>query len=114
MTPTYRKIMETSKKWANDTSAELNRRAAPPLLQPFKPTHVTLDNNDGRQMTSTGVGTTHDTTGKINQPTLPGEEVITDVQEGGSHDLEDYGETADVDYGEYKIGKPKASPMIKE
>eukprot|EP00794_Sanderia_malayensis_P006503 gene6503-7248_t len=76
MTPTYTKIMETSKKWANDTTAELNTRAAPPLLQPFKPTHVTLDNNDGRQMTSTGVGTTHDTTGTINQPTLPGEEVI--------------------------------------
>ena len=26
-----------------------------------------------RQMTLTGVGTTHDTTGTINQPTLPGE-----------------------------------------
>ena len=42
-------------------------------MQPLKPTHITLDNNDGRQMTLTGVGTTHHTTGTINQPTLPGE-----------------------------------------
>ena len=37
------------------------------------PTHITLYNNDGRQMTLPGVGTTQDTRGKINQPTLPGE-----------------------------------------
>ena len=73
MTPSYTTILETSKKWAQDTTTELKRRKALPCMQPFKPTHITLDNNDGRQMTLTGAGTTHDATGTINQPTLPGE-----------------------------------------
>ena len=82
MTPTYTKIMETSKKWANDTTAELNRRAAPPLLQPFKPTHVTLDNNDGRQMTSTGVGTTHDTTETKTSQHFPVKKLLPTFKKG--------------------------------
>ena len=36
-------------------------------------THVTLDNNDGRQETATGAGTTHDTNFTIFQPVLKDE-----------------------------------------
>ncbi len=35
-------------------------------------THATIDNNDGRQDTITGSGTTHDTNGTLFQPLLPG------------------------------------------
>ena len=36
-------------------------------------THVTLDNNDGCQETTTGAGTTHDTNFTIFLPVLKGE-----------------------------------------
>lgn len=35
-------------------------------------THATIDNNDGRQDTATGAGTTHDTNCTLFQPILPG------------------------------------------
>ena len=34
-------------------------------------THTTIDNNDGRQETATGTGTSHDTNSTIFQPLLP-------------------------------------------
>ena len=65
-------------------------------------------------MTLTGVGTTHDTTGTINQPTLPGEveyQLFEPTEERylGIDDDDDQ-----IDYGDYKIGKPKSPPIINE
>ena len=82
-------------------------------MQPLKPTHITLDNNDGRQMTLTGVGTTHDTTGTINQPTLPGEAEYQSFQTTEERCLT-IDDDDQIDYGDYKIGKPKSPPIIKE
>ena len=45
---------------------------APKSLMKRIATHVTLDNNDGREETSTGRGTTHDTNFTIFQPILHG------------------------------------------
>ena len=114
VTPSYTTILETGKKWAQDTTRELKRRTAPPCMQPIKPTHITLDNNDGRQMTLTGVGTTHDTTGTINQPTLPGEieyqpsepsEVLYESINDDEYDQ--------IDYGDYKVGMKKSPLIVK-
>ena len=113
VTPSYTTILETSKKWAQDATTELKRRKVPPCMQPFKPTHITLDNNDGRQMTLTGVGTTHDTTGTINQPTLPGEAEYQSFQTTEERCLT-IDDDDQIDYGDYKIGKPKSPPIIKE
>jgi hypothetical protein len=35
-------------------------------------THATIDNNDGKQETMTGKGTTHDSNRTLFQPLLPG------------------------------------------
>ena len=113
VTPTYTTILETSKKWAQDTTTELKRRKAPPCMQPFKPTRITLDNNDGGQMTLTGVGTTHDTTGTINQPVLPGEVEYQSFEPSEERYLS-IDDEEQIDYGDYKVGKPSGPPIIKE
>ena len=40
------------------------------------PMHSSIDNNDGRQETLTGAGTTHDTNSTLFQPILPGNNIL--------------------------------------
>ena len=59
-----------NKKLAQNVSSKMK---APKLLMKKKATHVTLDNNDGREETSTGRWNTHGTNFTIFQPILHGE-----------------------------------------
>jgi len=72
-----------------------------------------LDNNDRGQMILTGVGTTHDTTETINQPTLPGE-VEYQLFEPTEEQYLGIDDDDQIDYGDYKIGKPKIPLIINE
>ncbi|XP_057316865.1 uncharacterized protein LOC130657893 [Hydractinia symbiolongicarpus] len=44
------------------------------------PLHSTIDNNDGRQETLTGVGTTHDTNSTLFQPFIPGDSILHETK----------------------------------
>ena len=61
-------IIDQIKAWAEMVSSS----SPSPLLVKGISTHATIDINDGRQETSTGKGTTHDTNCTIFQPLLPG------------------------------------------
>ena len=58
-----------NKKLAQNVSSQMK---PPKSLIKRIATHVTLDNNDGREETSTGQGTTHDTNFTIFLPILHG------------------------------------------
>ena len=74
-------------------------------------THVTLDNNDGRQETTTGAGTTHDTNFTIFQPVLKGETYqrneITRENLQLDPSFEELTEVPD-----YSIGQRKSPPLF--
>ena len=80
-------------------------------MEKGKPTHVTLDNNDGRQETTTESGTTHDTNFTIFQPMLKGETVQkhATIYENLSllPDIEEFKEIP-----EYNIGQRKSPPLF--
>ena len=62
----YNDILKYNEFWS---------RSQPPCHKVFSSTmalHSTIDNNDGRQETITGAGTTHDTNMTLFQPLLPG------------------------------------------
>ena len=65
----YSDVRMQNKKLAQNVSSQMK---APKSLMKRIATHVTLDNNDGREETSTGRGTTHDTNFTIFQPILHG------------------------------------------
>jgi len=65
-------------------------------------------------MILTGVGTTHDTTGTINQPKLPGEVEYQSFEHTEERYLSIDDDDHQIDYGDYKIGKPKSPPIINE
>ena len=59
----------------------------------------------------TGVGTTHDTTGKIKQPKLPREVEYQSFEPKEEHYLSIDDDGDQIDYRDYKIGKPKSPPL---
>ena len=65
----YNDIRVQNQAWARMVSSKTSvaRNLAKGIA-----THATIDNNDGRQETATGKGTTHDTNCTIFQPLLPG------------------------------------------
>ena len=65
----YTDVRMQNKKLAQNVSSQMK---APKSLMKRIATHVTLDNNDGREETSTGRGTMHDTNFTIFQPVLHG------------------------------------------
>ena len=65
----YTDVRMQNKKLAQNVSSKMK---APKLLMKRIATHVTLDNNDGREETSTGRGTIHDTNFTIFQSVLHG------------------------------------------
>ena len=65
----YTDVRMQNKKLAQNVSSKMK---APKLLMKRIATHVTLDNNDGREETSTGRGTMHDTNFTIFQSILHG------------------------------------------
>ena len=65
-------------------------------------------------MILTGVGTTHDTTGTINQPTLRGEIEYQSFEPTEERYLSIDDDDEQIDYGDYMIGKPKSPPIINE
>ena len=65
----YTDVRMQNKKLAQNVSSQ---KKAPKSLMKRIATHVTLDNNDGREETSTGRETTHDTNFTIFQPILHG------------------------------------------
>ena len=62
-------------------------------------------------MILTGVGTTHDTTGTINQPTLRGEIEYQSFEPTEERYLSIDDDDEQIDYGDYMIGKPKSPPL---
>ena len=65
----YTDVRMKNKKFAQNVSSQIK---APKSLMKRIATHVTLENNDGWEETSTGRRTTHDTTVTIFQPILHG------------------------------------------
>ena len=63
----YTDVRMQNKKLAQNVSSQMK---APKSLMKRIATHVTLDNNDGKEETPTGRGTTHDTNVTISQPIL--------------------------------------------
>lgn len=72
-TISYHDIRMQNIAWSRMVSL---RQAAPPSLRKGAVTHSTLDNNDGRQETWTGKGTTHDTNKTVFQLLSKEEESI--------------------------------------
>ena len=65
----YTDVRMQNKKLAQNVSSQMK---VPKSLMKRIATHVTLDNNDGREETSTGRGTMHDTNFTTFQPILHG------------------------------------------
>ena len=65
----YTDVKIQNKKLAQKVSSQMKTRKS---LMKITATDVTLDNNDGREETSAGPGTTHDTNFTIFQPILQG------------------------------------------
>ena len=65
----YTDIRMKNKKLAQNVSSQMK---APKSLMKRTTTHVTLENNDGREETSAGGGTTFDTNFTFIQPILHG------------------------------------------
>ena len=74
-------------------------------------THVTLDNNDGRQETNTGAGATHDTNFTIFRPVLK-EEIHqrNEITREKLHLGQDFDEVTEVP--DYLIGQGKSPPLF--
>ena len=65
----YTDVRMQNKKLAQNASSQMK---APKSLMKRIATHVTLENNDGKEETLTGRGTTYDTNFTIFQPILHG------------------------------------------
>ena len=65
---TYTDVMSQSKTFAEGAKNDSN--VAPNSIPKGQPTHVTIDNSDGRQQTITGLSTTHHTNSTIYVPRL--------------------------------------------
>ena len=66
----YNDILKYNNMWSS-AQVEVHKRFTNGL-----PLHSSIDNNDGRQETLTGAGTTHDTNSTLFQPILPGNNIL--------------------------------------
>jgi len=65
----YADVRLQNKEWVNNLRSKWK---APKGLVKGIATHATLDNNDGKEETTTGRGTTHDTNFTMFQPVFEG------------------------------------------
>lgn len=64
----YTDVMRETKILAQDTRHD--SKISPATIPKGKPTHVTIDNSDGRQQTLTGLATTHHTNSTVYAPSI--------------------------------------------
>ena len=69
-TASYNDVLKLNKQWSKMVSSTPSSFAKG-LLRGI-PVHSSIDNNDGRQETFTGAGTTHDTNRTLFQPIMSG------------------------------------------
>ena len=108
---TYDDLLEQNMFWFQ----MVTQQGVCPSLATGISTHVTLDNNDGCQDTTTGKGTTHDTNFTVFQPVLKGE-MITPVKMNNKQ-KDNLVFEADIDESseipEFSIGQKKTPPLMK-
>eukprot|EP00794_Sanderia_malayensis_P001897 gene1897-2154_t len=106
-TISYHEIRMQNKAWSRMVSGTGRKSIS---MMKGIPTHATIDNNDGRQETMTGKGTSHDSNRTLSQPLLPGEQNSASIDE--QVDTYDESDEDDVNYiPDFHIG-PLQPPSI--
>ena len=103
-------------KQLKSVSAEVqnNVNLAPKYISKGQPTHITIDNSDGRQQTLTSLAKAHHTNATVYNP--KNEEIAKITQKIIGDDIKESNTLTRRNinnYEDYKIGKPSPPPVIE-
>eukprot|EP00794_Sanderia_malayensis_P014734 gene14734-16269_t len=101
----YNRVLQYSDFWSK-CQVQPHKRFLPGI-----PLHSTIDNNDGRQETLTGAGTTHDINTTLFQPLLP-DDNISELNNDLDYDLLVCEEKNTDEIPEYSLGQRKDPPAF--